>query len=641
MNENAENFEKNNALTVEKLQTAESTEIVQPTLRVRSDTVDRLVNEAGEIAITRTRVEGEIRAIRSSITDLTESLARLRRQAREITIEAERQIQAVHVSQQNESKKEFDPLELDRYTHFQELTKFLEESVSDVATIHQNLLKSIDDASAALVEQSRMNRGLQQDLMNVRMLPFSSQAERLHRLVRQTCKALNKQASLDIVGGEIELDRSVLDKMMAPLEHMIRNALSHGIESPKERRQIGKPEIGEIGIHLMQEGNEIILSLSDDGKGMDANKIRTKAIEKGFLDPNAEVDERRIFDFIFQPGFSTAQEVTQTSGRGVGMDVVKTEIGSLGGRVETQSVLNEGSTFRLYLPLTLAVTQTLLVHAAGVKYAIPSSMIEQVLELKNEQIAQAVERKSLAWKSNVYEYHFLPRLLGDSEIQPEERRLHWVLLLRSGQSRVAVQVDDLQGTQEVVVKNIGTQVARVVGIAGATVLGDGAIVLILNPVALANRPMAPVIKLEDVIPELAGVGAEEAHDDSPKLIMVVDDSLTVRKITSRMLERNGYQVMLAKDGKEALEKLNSEEKLPDVVLSDIEMPHMDGFDLLKNIRDTERLKALPVIMITSRTADKHRNIALQSGANEYLGKPYNEEQLLDLLKTYTSQAQQS
>ena len=615
-------------------------ELAQQTLRVRADMVDRLVNEAGEIAIVRSRVEGEIRAIRSSVTDLTESLIRLRRQARNIEMEAERQIQAVHVSQQNESKKEFDPLELDRYTQFQELTRFLAESVSDVATIHQNLLKSIDDATAALVEQSRMNRSLQQDLMNVRMMPFSTQAERLHRLVRQTCRALNKQASLDITGGEIELDRSVLDKMMAPLEHMIRNSLSHGIESPRERRQLGKPDIGEIRIKLTQESNEIILSLSDDGKGMDPAQLRAKAIEKGFLDPKAEVDERHIFEFIFQPGFSTSKEVTQTSGRGVGMDVVKTEIGALGGRVETSSTMNKGTTFRLYLPLTLAVTQTLMVHAAGKMYAIPSSMIAQVLELKNDQITQATSQKFWEWKDESYEFHFLPRLLGDANAMPEPRRLHWVLLLRSGQRRIAVQVDDLQGTQEVVVKNIGAQVARVVGIAGATVLGDGRIVLILNPIALANRPSAPIIRLEEVIPELASVTTayepDHPKEEATKCIMVVDDSLTVRKITSRMLERNGYEVLLAKDGLEALEKLNSAERLPDVVLSDIEMPKMDGFDLLKNIRDTERLKHLPVIMITSRTADKHRNFALKTGANEYLGKPYNEEHLLELLKTYTS-----
>ena len=615
-------------------------ELTQQTLRVRADMVDRLVNEAGEIAIVRSRVEGEIRAIRSSVTDLTESLIRLRRQARNIEMEAERQIQAVHVSQQNESKKEFDPLELDRYTQFQELTRFLAESVSDVATIHQNLLKSIDDATAALVEQSRMNRSLQQDLMNVRMMPFSTQAERLHRLVRQTCRALNKQASLDITGGEIELDRSVLDKMMAPLEHMIRNSLSHGIESPRERRQLGKPDIGEIRIKLTQESNEIILSLSDDGKGMDTAQLRAKAIEKGFLDPKAEVDERHIFEFIFQPGFSTSKEVTQTSGRGVGMDVVKTEIGALGGRVETSSTMNKGTTFRLYLPLTLAVTQTLMVHAAGKMYAIPSSMIAQVLELKNDQITQATSQKFWVWKDESYEFHFLPRLLGDANAMPEPRRLHWVLLLRSGQRRIAVQVDDLQGTQEVVVKNIGAQVARVVGIAGATVLGDGRIVLILNPIALANRPSAPIIRLEEVIPELASVTTayepDHPKEEATKCIMVVDDSLTVRKITSRMLERNGYEVLLAKDGLEALEKLNSAERLPDVVLSDIEMPKMDGFDLLKNIRDTERLKHLPVIMITSRTADKHRNFALKTGANEYLGKPYNEEHLLELLKTYTS-----
>ncbi|WP_265945190.1 Hpt domain-containing protein [Dechloromonas sp. A34] len=593
------------------------------TLRVRADLIDRLVNEAGELSIARTRIEGEMRSLKTSLLDLTENVIRLRRQLREIEIQAEGQIQA-RVAHTPEGQAEFDPLELDRFTRFQELTRFMAESVNDVATVQQNLLKNLDDANAAILAQSRLNRGLQQELMGVRMIPFASQDERLYRIVRQTAKDVGKRANLDIVGGQVEIDRSVLDKMLAPIEHMLRNAITHGIESREQRLAAGKPEVGEITLALAQEGNEIILSLSDDGKGLDVERIRVRAEAMGLLQPGQVTEDATLLDFIFQPGFSTASELTQLAGRGVGMDVVKTEVTELGGRVEIMSRPGQGTTFRLYLPLTLAVTQTLLVRVGTHLYAVPSTMIEQVMEMKEKQLAALREKGEAEWQGNHYPLHFLSHLLGDADAVPEVRRRYWVLLLRSGSQRVAIQVDELQGNQEVVVKNIGAQLARVVGIAGATVLGDGRVVLILNPVALVSR--TPVISLQSA--EGAPIAAAHVEARSPT-VMVVDDSLTVRKITSRLLAREGYEVILAKDGVDALEQLI--DFTPDVILSDIEMPRMDGFDFVRNLRADERLKSLPVIMITSRTADKHRNYAFEIGANHYLGKPYDEEELLRLV----------
>jgi len=598
------------------------------TLRVRADLVDRLVNEAGELSIARTRIEGEMRSLKGSLLELTENVIRLRRQLREIEIQAETQIQA-RVAHTPDGEVDFDPLELDRFTRFQELTRFMAESVNDVATVQQNLLKNLDDANAAILAQSRLNRSLQQELMGVRMLPFASQTERLYRIVRQTAKELGKRANLDIVGGQVDIDRSVLDKMLAPIEHMLRNAVAHGIENREQRLAAGKPEVGEITVKLVQEGNEIILAMSDDGKGLDTERIRARAEAMGLLQPGQAADEATLFDFIFQPGFSTAAELTQLAGRGVGMDVVKTEVSELGGRIEILSTAGKGTTFRLYLPLTLAVTQTLLIRAGSHLYAVPSTMIEQVMEMKEKGLTAIREQGEVNWQGNRYPFHFLPHLLGDAEAMPEAHRQYWVLLLRSGSQRVAVLVDELKGNQEVVVKNIGAQLARVVGIAGATVLGDGRVVLILNPVALASR--TPVVSVQAAIP----VAPEPAVTEMESLptVMVVDDSLTVRKITSRLLMREGYQVILAKDGVDALEQLI--EVMPDVILSDIEMPRMDGFDLVRNIRADERLRALPVIMITSRTADKHRNYALEIGANHYLGKPYDEAELLNLVAGYT------
>ena len=425
----------------------------------------------------------------------------------------------------------------------------------------------------------------------------------------------------------------VLDKMLAPIEHMLRNAVAHGIEHRDERLAAGKPEAGEIVVKLAQEGNEIILSMADDGKGLSASGIRARAEHMGLLQPGQVVDDAALFDFIFQPGFSTATELTQLAGRGVGMDVVKTAVSALGGRIEILSQPGKGTTFRLYLPLTLAVTQTLLVRVGSQLYAVPSTMIEQVMEMKEKGLAAIREDGEVNWQGNRYPFHFLPHLLGDAQAVPEAHRQYWVLLLRSGSQRVAILVDELKGNREVVVKNIGAQLARVVGIAGATVLGDGKVVLILNPVALASRAIVSMV--HTAVPTMLPPVLTEAS--SLPTVMVVDDSLTVRKITSRLLMREGYQVILAKDGVDALEQLV--DVLPDVILSDIEMPRMDGFDLVRNIRADARLRSLPIVMITSRTADKHRNYALEIGANHYLGKPYDEVELLGLVAKYCKKAQ--
>ncbi|OQA34378.1 MAG: Chemotaxis protein CheA [Betaproteobacteria bacterium ADurb.Bin341] len=605
-------------------------------LRVRADLVDRLVNEAGELSIARARIEGEMLSLKASLLDLTENIIRLRRQLREIEIQSESQMQA-RTQHAQEGKDEFDPLELDRFTRFQELTRFMAESVNDVGTVQQSLLKNLDDTNAAILSQARMTRSLQQDLMSIRMMPFSTQAERLYRIVRQTAKELGKRANLDIRGGHIELDRSVLDKIMAPVEHMLRNSLSHGIEDKSERLAAGKSEVGDILVTLSQEGNEIVLAVADDGAGLNPVKIRARAESLGLLPLGAQIEDAELFEFIFQPGFSTASAVTQIAGRGVGMDVVKAEVSNLGGRVEIVSTPGQGTTFRLYLPLTLTVMQTLMVRAGGVLYAVPSTMIEQVLEVKEDRLI-AIRNAGLAeWKDNRYPFSFLPHLLGDTESLPESRRRYWILLLRSGAKRVSVLVDELHGNQEEVIKNIGPQLARVAGLAGATVLGDGRVVLILNPVALAGRqPVDSTLLAAGFKPETE---APVQEAETMPTVLVVDDSLTVRKITGRLLAREGYQVITAKDGVDALEHLV--ETIPDVMLSDIEMPRMDGFDLVRNVRADPRLADLPVIMITSRTAEKHRNYALEIGANEYLGKPYEEEKLLELIAGFVKQKRAS
>ncbi|MGH8736975.1 MAG: Hpt domain-containing protein [Burkholderiales bacterium] len=593
-------------------------------LRVRSEILEKLVNEAGEVAITRSRIEVEMRVLKNALADLTENVLRLRGQLREIEIHAESQMQA-REREAEASAREFDPLEFDRFTRFQELTRMMAESVNDVSTVQQSLTRMVDNTDAALSAQARLNRELQQDLMRVRMVPFGTLSERLHRLVRQTAKELDKLASLELRGASVELDRSVLERITGPLEHLVRNALTHGVEPAPERTAAGKPEVGEILLDVRQEGNEIVISLADDGAGLDLGKIREKALQRGLLDAAEQFSEQRLAELIFVPGFSTVDHVSEIAGRGVGMDVVKDEVGGLGGRIELESAPRRGTRFTIRLPLTTAVAQAVLVKAGARTFALPAVMIEQVQQLRPEPLDQVRAAGHVEWAGRRYPFASMHELLGEpaSAQGDAARRYSPVLLLRSGAEAAAVLVDEMIGNQEVVVKDLGPQLARVPGVAGVTVLGSGEIVLLLNPVALVQRPRPQPAHVTTQIPAPAAARLK---------VMVVDDSLTVRKITGRLLEREGYQVLVAKDGVEALEQLS--ETVPDVMLVDIEMPRMDGFDLTRNVRADPRLKSVPIIVITSRTADKHRAYAQEVGANAFLGKPYQEEQLLGHIASF-------
>jgi chemosensory pili system protein ChpA (sensor histidine kinase/response regulator) len=405
---------------------------------------------------------------------------------------------------------------------------------------------------------------------------------------------------------------------------MLRNAIAHGIESPAARAAAGKDETGRISIALRQESNEMVLILSDDGGGLDLGKLRRKGEEMGLVAAGQSPSDTELAQLVFVSGLSTADAITEVAGRGVGMDVVKNEITAVGGRVDIATGQGHGTTFTVYLPLTLAVTQALLVRCAGTVLAISSAMVEQVLRLKADALVQAYEAHAITFQDRAYPLHHGRQLLGRkeaTEIQPYNS----VLLLRSGIQRVALHVDELVGNQEIVVKAIGPQLSRVPGVVGATVLADGAIVLIMNPVHLAARARADV-------PAGTTTTTAAPQAAAAPVIMVVDDSLTVRKFTSRLLEREGYRVVLAKDGVDALEHMR--DALPHVMLVDIEMPRMDGFDLTRNVRADARLKQLPIIVISSRTAEKHRTQAAQLGVNAFLGKPYAEAELLQLIVQY-------
>jgi len=579
-------------------------------LRLKSDVLDTLLNEAGEISIARARIENVLNGYKQTAQELAANVERLRSQLREVEIQAETQMHS-RLSQMEASH--FDPLEFDRFSRLQELTRQLAESVNDVSTAQDNLLSGLTEADTALVQQSRMARTLQQELMHMRMVPLNSLAERLYRIVRQSAKETGRRAQLELEGGQTELDRAVLDKIAAPLEHLVRNAVAHGVESPDARKAAGKAEYGEIRLAARQEGNEIVLTLSDDGGGVNPEVVRARAVKHGWLEPDEAITPEQVESFLFRSGFSTAQTVTELAGRGVGLDVVKNEIAGIGGRVRLDSTLGEGTRFTIRLPLTLALTQVVLARGGGQTWALPANLVALVREVKADQVHHLHEQGYMDLGGIQYPLRTLAELV-DRKPQPTEGRYRTVLLLKAGEEHLALRVDALEGNFEAVVKPIGPQLARISGISGATVLGDGRVALILNPFQLAER--APHLTLEE----------EEAQTDLAPLVMVVDDSLTVRKFTSRFLLREGYRVVTAKDGIEALEML--EDELPAVMLLDIEMPRMDGFEVTQHVRNNSRLSSLPIIMITSRTADKHRTHAMELGVNAYMGKPYQEDELL-------------
>eukprot|EP01034_Spumella_vulgaris_P034993 gene34994-43151_t len=422
--------------------------------------------------------------------------------------------------------------------------------------------------------------------------------------------------------------------MAAPFEHLLRNAIVHGVESRAQRSAAGKDETGELLVQVSQQGNEVVLEFSDDGAGLDLERIRDKARRIGLLHEGEHLSDADTAGLIFEPGFSTADALTELAGRGVGMDIVRSEAQALGGRVDTATETGKGVRFTIHLPLTLAVTQVVLLSAGGRTYALPSTLVEQVLQMKESALQEARDKGHVALQGQQSALHYLPAMLGLARSQPPAQRSAPVLMLRSGNERVALQVDEVVGNREVVVKNIGQQLARMPGISGATVLGSGEIVLILNPVALAQH----LASRPDLVGRQDGAGAaSDAIADAPaalaalgSTIMVVDDSLTVRRVSQRLLEREGYRVLLAKDGQDALEQM--QEGRPDLMLVDIEMPRMDGFDLTRNVRGDERTRDIPIIMITSRSADKHRNYAMQLGVNAYFGKPFQEPVLLGAIE---------
>ncbi|GLQ46973.1 hypothetical protein GCM10007862_20240 [Dyella lipolytica] len=601
----------------------------QEQIRVRADLLDNLVNNAGEVAIYRSRLEQQVSAYRFNLVELEQTVARLRGQLRMLEIETEAQIIARFQREHREAGiGVFDPLELDRFSQLQQYSRALAESVSDLVSIQNMLDELTRQAETLLIQQSRVSSELQEGLLRTRMLPFDTMVPNLRRTLRQAAQEEGKSAQLYVEGAHGEMDRNLLDRIKAPFEHMLRNAVAHGIESPAERRKAKKSEEGAVRIRVAREATEVVVRVSDDGRGLDREAIRKRAIERGLVRPETRLSDDQLLALITQTGFSTASTVTQLAGRGVGMDVVANEIKLLGGSLAIESRQGEGTTFVLRLPFTLAVTQAIIVRIGESNFAIPMTSVQGVARISPEELAQrmAEDNPQFDYNGEDYGIHDLAELLGLTAAHLGDEEQLPLLLTRAGELRAAIRIDAVIGSREIVVKSVGPQVSSVPGILGATIMGDGSVLVILDLAPLVRHGLSRrEQRLAEGLDYATTAPIVEDVNTRP-LVMVVDDSITMRKVTGRVLERHEYDVETAKDGLDALEKLH--ERVPDLMLLDIEMPRMDGYELAIQMKADPRFRHVPIIMITSRTGEKHRQRAFDIGVERYLGKPYQEAELL-------------
>jgi chemosensory pili system protein ChpA (sensor histidine kinase/response regulator) len=590
--------------------------------RVDADLLDTMLNNAGEVSIFRSRLDQQVNSIDFNLAELARTVTRLKEQLRGLEMETEAQVLNRH-QHEEPRRDDFDPLELDRYSSLQQFSRALAETSGDVASI-QGLLETLTrEAQNLLTQQARVITELQNSLMRTRMVPFQRHVQRLTRLVRQAANDTAKRAELVVQGAAAELDRQMLERMVPPLEHMLRNSVVHGIESPDRRAALGKPEVGRISISLERDGAEIVIVVADDGAGINVKLIREKAVALGLIDAHARLTDEEAVQLILEPGFSTAGHVTQAAGRGVGMDVVATEVKKLGGGLFIDSTFGKGSRFTIRLPFTLAISQALIVRVADESYALPLATVEGVVRLPRNIVARHLGKDAPLFEYGGQKYRFqhLGAFVGLGGTRlPETDVSMSVVLIRAGEHSTALVTDELVGSREIVVKSLGPQISAIRGIAGATILGDGRIVLILDMGSLVRsewraRPTETVVL---------------DNRDRRTFALVVDDSITVRRVTQRLLERNGMRVLTAKDGVDAMSLL--QEHQPDIILLDIEMPRMDGYEVAAHVRNDPRLKHIPIVMITSRVSEKHRARAIELGVDDYLGKPYQESQLLDAIE---------
>ncbi|MDX2416898.1 MAG: response regulator, partial [Xanthomonadales bacterium] len=591
-------------------------------IRVNADLLDSLVNSAGEISIFRSHLEQQVGQMRDNLKELDITVSRLREQFRKLEMETETQIGSRYQQEAPDDSDEFDPLEMDRFSSLQQLSRSLSESVSDLLNIQEMLDGSARKSEALLVQQSRISNELQEGLMQTRMVHFGTIAPRLRRIIRTAAGETQKQARLHLrmTGGGDQLDRNVLERITAPLEHLLRNSIAHGIEDPAVRRQLNKPDEGQLGITVAAEATEFVVHVDDDGAGINLKAIHKRAIEKGLMDQDSNPTPRQLKQLILNSGFSTSKTVTTLAGRGVGMDVVNNEIKQIGGSIEIESEEGKGCRFTIRIPFTLAVMQAIGVMAGEHPYLIPVASVAGVARMLPADYEALLNRDKPTYEfaGEPYSILDLEPLLGEPTTPLGDDTIS-ILMIKAGEQRAAFRVSALMGHKEIVVKPVGPQINSVPGILGGTITGDGEVVIIIDTGPLIRQALltgarpAPPIESVDIGPHRT-------------LALVADDSITMRKVTTRVLEAYDIEVITARDGVEATEQM--QDRVPDLLLLDIEMPRMDGYQVAEYVRADARLRNIPIIMITSRAGKKHRDRGIQAGANAYLSKPYKESELI-------------
>jgi chemosensory pili system protein ChpA (sensor histidine kinase/response regulator) len=601
---------------------------IGPVLRVPVARLNELVRVVSELVINRSTFEQHHLALIEEIDELKLSTARLRRVTHRLESDYEVRALGGNMAMVGPGGRAagsggghgFDDLEFDRYTEFHLLTRELTEITSDIATIGNRVTTTIGDFDSDLTRLGRLTRDIQDKTMEFRMVPLGSLTAQLERTARATGETCGKLVTFSIEGGHVSLDKSLLEQMSDPLLHLLRNAVDHGIEMPARRLELNKPEHGRITVRASHEGTDVLIEVEDDGGGLDADRIRRTAIDRGLLTEAAApaLTADALFALIFEPGFSTAERVTEVSGRGVGMDVVKAKVTRLGGRVYITSRPGLGTTVSIRVPMTLAITRILLVRAGGEVLGLPLASVVQITRPHPTSIAVVGAERVFTLDGRTYplrelaEMIGLPRAADAPAVQP-------VLIANLAQRRVAIAVDEIINSRDAVVKTLGSHLKRVPGIWGATLMGDGTVVLILNPADLAGAAEGPVVVRQPIV---------TTHEHESYQVLIVDDSLSMRNVLSVAVKKAGWTAVPARDGLEALDIIQRSTRPPDLVLLDIEMPRMDGFEFLSTIRSQKPFADLPIVMLTSRSGEKHRDKARALGATDYMVKPFQEDALV-------------
>ncbi len=612
-------------------------------LRVPLDRLDELSRLIGESIVNRSAIQERLNEFESRIEEMQTSLSRLSAATQEIDRDYnfnalnsqvlnranQRAVCAMSMASDmpNGSAYEFDSLEFDQYTDFHLLAHTLSEANNDAETVAGELRNLRESFETLLTRQERLNRDMQQSLMHVRMVPLSGIVSRLERTVRTVSNKLGRDVEFEVVGQQTELDKTVLDKITDPLLHLIRNAIDHGIEAPEIRAAAGKPLPALLKIEAVNQGTQVTIRIRDDGAGINLEKVRQKAVQQQLISEDQELSNEELHGLIFTPGFSTAAALTDVSGRGVGMDVVCDTVQRLKGTIRVNSEPGKGTTFIIQLPTTLGVARALIVQAKGHTFAVPIQAVPQIGRLDPSAVYRKGSKPMVDLSGKAYQLRDLAthlQLVAQCETSAFDVAAP-LMIVRDGDEDVAIIIDVIKGCRDIVIKALGDHLKSVPGVIGATLSSDGAVVPILDPVDLVGQNNSGLHSA------MIRYHAESPAAPRRNTAMVIDDSISVRRVTTNLLTAAGWEVVSAKDGVDALEKLSDFETSPDIFLCDMEMPRMDGIELVKQIRKQKEFEMTPIVMVTSRSSEKHRHKAFDAGATDYVVKPYNDDQLLELI----------